>query len=171
MDMVTVLALFAFFVLTADPATISAQPAHLARVKAGGLLAAAGRGGRPDHGVRGRRPPGASRPLGAPDRARAAGEIGENGREVRGVVYAGARGDASTTPPAGLARAVGPAVALDRGGHLADVASLSYYVPFVGSFLVMTILVVGVAMPYAGRGRRVSRRVSDCRAFVFRRPG
>ena len=41
MDMVTVLALFAVFVLTADPATMSAQPAHLARVQAGGLLAAA----------------------------------------------------------------------------------------------------------------------------------
>jgi uncharacterized protein (TIRG00374 family) len=40
LDLVTVLGLFAVFVLTLDPATVSADPAHLARVKGGGVLAA-----------------------------------------------------------------------------------------------------------------------------------
>ena len=42
LDLVTVLLLFAFFVLTADPASTSAAPAAMERVKVGGLIAAAG---------------------------------------------------------------------------------------------------------------------------------
>ena len=41
LDLVTVLLLFAFFVFTADPASMSAAPAAMERVKFGGLIAAA----------------------------------------------------------------------------------------------------------------------------------
>src|SRR5215204_6024922 len=42
LNLVTVLLLFGFFVLTADPASMSAAPAAMDRVKVGGLIAAAG---------------------------------------------------------------------------------------------------------------------------------
>ena len=46
---------------------------------------------RPDRRVRGRRPPGTARALGAAHRTGAAREAGEDGRDVRGDVYAGTR--------------------------------------------------------------------------------
>ena len=46
--------------------------------------------------------------------------------------------------------AVVPAVAVDRGGYLADVAGVSYYVPVSGFVPRMTLLVVGVAVPTPG---------------------
>lgn len=150
MDMVTVLALFAVFVLTADPATMSAQPAHLARVQAGGLLAAAAAAialtaafvaaGHPER--LGRWALRVERVL--PARlARMVAKFVESFTQGLGVMRQPRRLLVS------LALSVPLWLSIAAGIWL---TSLAFHItlPFVGSFLVMTILVVGVAMPTPG---------------------
>jgi glycosyltransferase 2 family protein len=150
LDLVTVLLLFAFFVLTADPASMSAAPAAMERVKLGGLIAAAG---------------------GAAALALAFVAAGHPERLGRWALRV------ERVLPAKLARIVasfvetftqGPAVMRQPRRLLVSFAlsiplwmsiaagiwltSLAFHItfPYVGSFLVMTILVVGVAMPTPG---------------------
>ena len=150
MDMVTVLGLFAVFVLTADPVTISAQPAHLARVKAGGLLAAAVAvvamttafvaAGHPER--LGRWALRIERVL--PTRlARLVARFVESFTQGLGVMRQPRRLVVS------LALSVPLWLSIAAGIWL---TSLAFHItfPYVGSFLVMTILVVGVAMPTPG---------------------
>jgi len=150
MDMVTVLALFAVFVLTADPATMSAQPAHLARVQAGGLLAAAAAAialttafvaaGHPER--LGRWALRVERVL--PARlARMVAKFVESFTQGLGVMRQPRRLLVS------LALSVPLWLSIAAGIWL---TSLAFHItlPYVGSFLVMTILVVGVAMPTPG---------------------
>lgn len=150
MDMVTVLALFAVFVLTADPATVSAQPAHLARVKAGGLLAA---------GVAAVALTVAFVAAGHPERlGRWALRIehvlpARLARMVAAFVESFTQGLAVLRQPrrlvVSLALSVPLWMSIAAGIWL---TSLAFHItfPYVGSFLVMTILVVGVAMPTPG---------------------
>jgi glycosyltransferase 2 family protein len=150
MDMVTVLGLFAIFVLTADPATISAQPAHLARVKAGGLVAAV---------VAAVAMTTAFVAAGHPERlgrwalriehvlparlARLVAKFVESFTQGLGVMRQPRRLLVS------LALSVPLWLSIAAGIWL---TSLAFHItfPYVGSFLVMTILVVGVAMPTPG---------------------
>jgi uncharacterized protein (TIRG00374 family) len=150
MDMVTVLALFAVFVLTADPATMSAHPAHLARVQAGGLLAAA---------VAAAAMTTAFVAAGHPERlgrwalriehvlparlARMVAKFVESFTQGLGVMRQPRRLLVS------LALSVPLWLSIAAGIWL---TSLAFHItfPYVGSFLVMTILVVGVAMPTPG---------------------
>jgi glycosyltransferase 2 family protein len=150
MDMVTVLALFAVFMLTADPATMSAQPVHLARVKAGGLLAAA---------VAAVAMTTAFVAAGHPERlgrwalriehvlparlARMVAKFVESFTQGLGVMRQPRRLLVS------LALSVPLWLSIAAGIWL---TSLAFHItfPYVGSFLVMTILVVGVAMPTPG---------------------
>jgi glycosyltransferase 2 family protein len=150
MDMVTVLALFAVFVLTADPDTIKAQPAHLARVQAGGLLAAAiaavalttafVAAGHPER--LGRWALRVEHVL--PARlARMVAKFVESFTQGLGVMRQPRRLLVS------LALSVPLWLSIAAGIWL---TSLAFHItfPYVGSFLVMTILVVGVAMPTPG---------------------
>ena len=150
MDMVTVLTLFAVFVLTADPATMSAQPAHLARVQAGGLIAA---------GVAVFALTVAFAAAGHPERlgrwalriehvlpsrmARMVAKFVESFTQGLGVMRQPRRLLVS------LALSVPLWLSIAAGIWL---TSLAFHItfPFVGTFLVMTILVVGVAMPTPG---------------------
>lgn len=150
MDMVTVLGLFAVFVLTADPATVSAQPAHLARVKAGGLLAA---------GVAAVALTVAFVAAGHPERlGRWALRIervlpARLARMVAAFVESFTQGLGVLRQPrrlvVSLALSVPLWMSIAAGIWL---TSLAFHItfPYVGSFLVMTILVVGVAMPTPG---------------------
>lgn len=150
MDMVTVLGLFAIFVLTADPGTISAEPAHLARVKAGGLLAGA---------VAAVAMTTAFVAAGHPER------LGRWALRIEHVLPARlarlvARFVESFTQGLGVLRQprrllVSLALSVPLWLSIAAgiwLTSLAFHItfPFVGSFLVMTILVVGVAMPTPG---------------------
>jgi len=150
MDMVTVLGLFAVFVLTADPATVSAQPAHLARVKAGGLLAA---------GVAAVALTVAFVAAGHPERlGRWALRIehvlpARLARMVAAFVESFTQGLGVLRQPrrlvVSLALSVPLWMSIAAGIWL---TSLAFHItfPYVGSFLVMMILVVGVAMPTPG---------------------
>ena len=150
MDMVTVLLLFAVFVLTADPATMSAHPAHLARVKAGGLLAAA---------VAVVALAVAFMAAGHPERlGRWALRIervlpAKLARMVATFVESFTQGLGVMRQPRRLLVSLGLSIPLwlsiAAGIWL---TSLAFHItlPYVGSFLVMTILVVGVAMPTPG---------------------
>jgi uncharacterized protein (TIRG00374 family) len=150
MDMVTVLGLFAVFVLTADPATVSGQPGHLARVKAGGLLAA---------GAAAVALTVAFVAAGHPERlGRWALRIehvlpARLARMVAAFVESFTQGLAVLRQPrrlvVSLALSVPLWMSIAAGIWL---TSLAFHItfPYVGSFLVMTILVVGVAMPTPG---------------------
>jgi uncharacterized protein (TIRG00374 family) len=150
MDMVTVLLLFAVFVLTADPATMSAHPAHLARVKAGGLIAAAAAAvaltvafvaaGHPER--LGRWALRIERVLPA-KLARMVATFVESFTQGLGVMRQPRRLLVS------LALSIPLWLSIAAGIWL---TSLAFHItlPYVGSFLVMTILVVGVAMPTPG---------------------
>ena len=150
MDMVTVLGLFAVFVVTADSATVSAQPAQLARVKAGGLLAAVAAAvaltiafvaaGHPER--LGRWALRIERVLPA-----------KLARMVAAFVESFTQGLGVLRQPRRLL--VSLALSIPRWLSIAAgiwLTSLAFHItfPFVGSFLVMTILVVGVAMPTPG---------------------
>ena len=150
MDMVTVLALFAVFVLAADPATMSAHPARLAQVQAGGLVAAAlaaaaltvafVAAGHPER--LGRWALRIERVL--PARlARMVAAFVESFTQGLGVLRQPRRLLVS------LALSIPLWLSIAAGIWL---TSLAFHItfPFVGSFLVMTILVVGVAMPTPG---------------------
>jgi uncharacterized protein (TIRG00374 family) len=150
LDLVTVVSLFAFFVLTADPASIAAAPAAMDRVKVGGLIAAAAgalalavafvAAGHPER--LGRWALSVERVLPA-----------RLARIVASFVETFTQGLAVMRQPrrllVSLALSIPLWLSIAAGIWL---TSLAFHItfPFVGSFLVMTILVVGVAMPTPG---------------------
>ncbi len=150
MDMVTVLLLFAVFVLTADPATMSANPSHLARVETGGLIAAAAAifalvvafvaAGHPER--LGRWALRIERVLPA-KLAKLVAAFVESFKQGLGVLRQPRRLLVS------LALSIPLWLSIAAGIWL---TSLAFHItlPYVGSFLVMTILVVGVARPTPG---------------------
>jgi uncharacterized protein (TIRG00374 family) len=150
LDLATVLLLFAAFVLTVGPGVISGDPAQLARVKVGGLVAAAaslgGLGvlfalaGHPEY--LGRTALRIERVL--PRRL---------ARMVAGFVETFARGLAVMRHPARLFAAL--ALSFPMWMSIAAgiwLTSRAFHItfPYPASFLVMTILVVGVAAPTPG---------------------
>ena len=150
LDLVTVVSLFAFFVLTADPASTAAAPAAMERVKVGGLIAAAAgafalavafvAAGHPER--LGRWALSVERVLPA-----------RLARIVASFVETFTQGLAVMRQPrrllVSLALSIPLWLSIAAGIWL---TSLAFHItfPFVGSFLVMTILVVGVAMPTPG---------------------
>jgi hypothetical protein len=150
LDLVTVVALFAFFVFTADPASTAAAPAAMERVKMGGMIAAAGgafalaiafvAAGHPER--LGRWALSVERVLPA-----------RLARIVATFVETFTQGLAVMRQPrrllVSLALSVPLWLSIAAGIWL---TSLAFHItfPYVGSFLVMTILVVGVAMPTPG---------------------
>jgi glycosyltransferase 2 family protein len=150
LDLVTVLSLFALFVLTVDSSTIAAQPAHLARVKFGGLLAAAAGGSALFV---------AFIAAGHPERlGRWALRIehvlpGKLARAVAKFVESFTLGLAVMRQPRRLL--VSLALSVPLWASIAAgiwLTSLAFHItfPYVASFLVTTLLVVGVAMPTPG---------------------
>ena len=152
LDLVTVLLLFGVFVLLVDPASLSGDPAMYGRVKAGGLLAA-----RP------RRSPAwpcFSSWRGIPS-AWAPGRCGSSGccrrswrARVAGFVETFAQGLAVMRQPGRLL--VSLILSFPLWLSIAAgiwVSSRAFHMTFgyLGSFLVMTLLVVGVAMPTPGQ--------------------
>jgi glycosyltransferase 2 family protein len=151
LDLVTVLALFAVFVLTVSADTLtSANPAHLARVKFGGLIAGAAAfaaltiaalaAGHPER--LGRWAFGIERVL--PEKL---------ARAVAHFVEAFTQGLAVMRQPRRLFVAL--ALSIPLWSSIAAgtwLTSLAFHItfPYMGSFLVTTVLVVGVAMPTPG---------------------
>lgn len=150
LDLATVLLLFSAFVFTAAPGVISGDPGQLARVKLGGGLAAlaavGGLGllfalaGHP--GRLGRAALGAERVLPA-----------RLARLVSGLVETFARGLVVMRVPRRLLAAL--ALSFPMWMSIAAgiwLTSLAFHItfPYPASFLVMTILVVGVAAPTPG---------------------
>jgi len=150
LDLITVLLLFAYFVFTADPASTSAAPAAMERVKVGGLIAAAGgaaalalafvAAGHPER--LGRWALRVERVLPA-----------KLARIVASFVETFTQGLAVMRQPRRLL--VSFALSIPLWMSIAAgiwLTSLAFHItfPYVGSFLVMTILVVGVAMPTPG---------------------
>jgi uncharacterized protein (TIRG00374 family) len=151
LDLVTVLLLFGVFVVVVDPASLAGDPTMYARVKAGGLLAAAASivglivffflAGHPET-------------LGAwalrvervlPARlARAVARLVESFAQGLAVMRRPAHllGSLALSFPLWLSIALGIWL-VSRAFHM----TFSY----VGSFLVMTLLVVGVAVPTPGQ--------------------
>ena len=150
LDLVTVLGLFAVFVLTVDPASIPADPQKLARVKLGGLIAAGGgavalavafvAAGHPER--LGRWALRIERVL--PERlARAVAKFVESFTQGLAVMRQPRRLLVSLVLSVPLWMSIAAGIWL---------TSLAFHItfPYTGSFLVMTILVVGVAMPTPG---------------------
>ena len=150
LDLAAVLLLFSVFVLTAGPGVISGDPAQLTRVKVGGGLAAlAAVGGL---GV-------LFGLAGHPERlGRAALRVervlpARLARLVAGLVQTFAQGLAVMRDPARLVTALALSfpmwMAIAAGIWL---TSRAFHItfPYTASFLVMTILVVGVAAPTPG---------------------
>jgi glycosyltransferase 2 family protein len=150
LDLVTVLILFAVFVLTLNPATLPIDPAHLGRVKLGGIAAAAVAAGALAV---------AFVAAGHPER------LGRLALRVERVLparlaHAVARLVESFTVGLAVMRQPGRllvALALSLPLWMAIAAgiwltSLAFHItfPYVASFLVMAVLVVGVAMPTPG---------------------
>jgi uncharacterized protein (TIRG00374 family) len=151
LDLVTVLLLFGVFVLTVEPSSLAGDPALYARVKAGGLMAAAASlvglliffflAGHPER-------------LGAwalriervlPERL---------ARTVAGLVESFAQGLKVMRRPAHLAGSLALSFPLWMAIALNIwVTSRAFHMTFgyLGSFLVMTLLVVGVAVPTPGQ--------------------
>lgn len=150
LDLVTVLILFAVFVAMIASAGVSGDPSHLARVKVGGQLAAVAAvsglalfftlAGHPER--IGRWALRVERVLPA-----------RLARAVAGFVESFAQGLAVMRQPGRLLVALAWSfplwLSIAAGIWL---TSLAFHItfPFVGSFLVTTILVVGVAMPTPG---------------------
>jgi len=151
LDLVTVLLLFGLFVLLVDPASLSATPEMYARVKTGGLLAAAasvaGLGvffvlaGHPER-------------LGA-WALRIERVLPEKlARAVAGFVETFAQGLAVMRQPGRLLVSLILSFPLWLSIALGIwVSSRAFHMTFgyLGSFLVMTLLVVGVAVPTPGQ--------------------
>lgn len=151
LDLVTVLLLFGIFVLVVDPASLSGDPAIYARVKAGGLLAAAaslgglalffGLAGHPER-------------LGAWALRIERVLPAKLARTVAGFVETFAQGLAVMRQPGRLL--VSLILSFPLWLSIAAgiwVSSRAFHMTFgyLGSFLVMTLLVVGVAMPTPGQ--------------------
>ena len=151
LDLVTVLLLFGVFVLVVDPASLSAEPVLYARVKTGGLLAAAASvlglavffvlAGHPER-------------LGAwalrVERVLPA----QLARAVAGFVETFAQGLAVMRQPGRLLVSLILSFPLWLSIALGIwVTSRAFHMTFgyLGSFLVMTLLVVGVAVPTPGQ--------------------
>jgi len=150
LDLVTVLLLFGVFVVFVDPATLAGDPALYTRVKIGGLVSAAAAvsglvllfalAGHPER-------------LG-----RAALRIehvlpARLARIVAGFVEAFAQGLAVMRQPGRLAVSMLLSVPLwlsIAGGIWLTSHAFHMTFGYLGSFLVMTLLVVGVAMPTPG---------------------
>lgn len=150
LDLVTVLVLFAVFVLTVDPVTLSGEPALLARVKVGGVTAAAASVGAllvlfvaAGHPERlGRLALRVERVL--PGRA---------ARTLAGLVESFTHGLAVLRQPGRLLVALLLSVPLWLSialGIWLTTTAFHITLPYMGSFLVMTLLVVGVAVPTPG---------------------
>jgi len=151
LDLVTVLVLFGVFVLAVDPATLSGDPALYGRVKTGGLVAAAGAvaglvvffflAGHPER--LGQWALKFERVL----PARLAGLVAR-------LVEAFAQGLAVMRQPARLLVSFVLSVPLwlsIAAGIWVTSRAFHMTFAFLGSFLVMTLLVVGVAMPTPGQ--------------------
>ena len=151
LDLVTVLLLFGVFVVVVDPATIAGDPALYARVKAGGLAAAAasiaGLGvffalaGHPER--LGRWALKVERVL-PPKLA----------QTVAAFVESFAQGLAVMRQPMRLLVSLGLSFPLwlsIAAGIWTTSRAFHMTFDYVGSFLVMTLLVVGVAMPTPGQ--------------------
>ena len=150
LDLVAVLGLFAAYVVTVDPSTLPADPTRLARVKVGGLMAAAASAGALAV---------AFIAAGHPERlGRMALRIErvlpeKLARTVAQFVESFTQGLAVMRQPRRLI--VSLALSLPLWLSIAAgiwLTSLAFHItfPYPGSFLVMTILVVGVAMPTPG---------------------
>ena len=151
LDLVTVLMLFGVFVLVVDPATLSGDPALYSRVKTGGLIAAAGAvaglvvffflAGHPER--LGRMALRIERVLPA-----------RLAQIVARLVEAFAQGLAVMRQPARLLVSLVLSVPLwlsIAAGIWVTSRAFHMTFGFLGSFLVMTRLVVGVAMPTPGQ--------------------
>jgi len=151
LDLVTVLVLFGVFVLVVDPATLSGDPALYGRVKTGGLVAASGAvaglvvffflAGHPER--LGQWALKFERVL----PARIAGLVAR-------LVEAFAQGLAVMRQPARLLVSFVLSVPLwlsIAAGIWVTSRAFHMTFGFLGSFLVMTLLVVGVAMPTPGQ--------------------
>ena len=151
LDLVTVLVLFGVFVLVVDPATLSGDPALYGRVKTGGLVAASGAvaglvvffflAGHPER--LGQWALKFERVL----PARLAGLVAR-------LVEAFAQGLAVMRQPARLLVSFVLSVPLwlsIAAGIWVTSRAFHMTFGFLGSFLVMTLLVVGVAMPTPGQ--------------------
>jgi hypothetical protein len=150
LDLVTVLGLFAFFVFTVDPASIPADPEKLAQVKLGGLIAAAG--GAAALAV-------AFVAAGHPERLgrwalRIEHVLPEKlARAVARFVESFTQGLAVMRQPRRLLVSLILSVPLwlsIAAGIWLTTLAFHITLPYSGSFLVMTVLVVGVAMPTPG---------------------
>jgi uncharacterized protein (TIRG00374 family) len=151
LDLVTVLLLFGVFVALVDPASLSGDPALYARVKLGGLLAAAAAvaglivffllAGHPER-------------LGAWALRIERVLPAKLARAVAGFVETFAQGLAIMRQPARLLVSLILSFPLWLSIALGIwVSSRAFHMTFtyLGSFLVMTLLVVGVAMPTPGQ--------------------
>jgi uncharacterized protein (TIRG00374 family) len=151
LDLVTVLLLFGVFVLTVEPASLSAEPALYGRVKAGGLLAAAAAvfglvvffvlAGHPER-------------LGAWALRIERVLPAKLARAVAGFVETFAQGLAVMRQPGRLLVSLILSFPLWLSIGLGIwVSSRAFHMTFsyLGSFLVMTLLVVGVAVPTPGQ--------------------
>jgi uncharacterized protein (TIRG00374 family) len=150
LDLVTVLLLFSVFVLTVDPASIPADPSRLARVTLGGQIAGAAAlvglavffalAGHPER--LGRLALRVERVL-----------PGRLARAVARFVESFAQGLAVMRQPGRLLVALAwsfPLWLSIAAGIWLTSRAFHITFPLTGSFLVMTILVVGVAMPTPG---------------------
>lgn len=151
LDLVTVVLLFGAFVLLVDPASLSADPAVYARVKTGGMVAAAASiagmaiffflAGRPER-------------LGAWALRIERVLPARPARMVAHFVEGFAQGLAVMRRPAHLLGSLALSFPLWLSIALGIwVTSHAFHMTFsyLGSFLVMTLLVVGVAMPTPGQ--------------------
>lgn len=151
LDLVTVLLLFGVFVLAVNPASLSGDPALYAKVKTGGLLAAAasvgglvvffGLAGHPER-------------LGAWALRIERVLPARLARAVATLVESFAQGLAIMRKPRHLAGSVALSFPLWLSIALGIwVTSRAFHMTFsyLGSFLVMTLLVVGVAVPTPGQ--------------------
>jgi uncharacterized membrane protein YbhN (UPF0104 family) len=151
LDLVTVLLLFGVFVLLVDPASLAGDPALYARVKAGGLLAASASvagflvfyflAGHPER-------------LGAWALRIERVLPAKLARMVAGLVESFAQGLAIMRRPTHLLGSLALSFPLWLSIALGIwVTSRAFHMTFgyLGSFLVMTLLVVGVAVPTPGQ--------------------
>jgi glycosyltransferase 2 family protein len=150
LDLATVLLLFSVFVLTAGPGVISGDPAQLTRVKVGGGLAAlAALGGLAMLFALAGHPERLGRAALRVERVLPA----RLARLVAGLVQTFAQGLAVMRDPARLVTALGlsfPMWMSIAAGIWLTSRAFHITFPYPASFLVMTILVVGVAAPTPG---------------------